>query len=211
MTIEKGAAWGTVAMTPFDAVVAPDEAAMARAAGAGTRHIALASGDLLRALGVSAAAAIPTKGGSSLLLPCDLLEVRLDDGDPIPVVSHVLVGSPWRPRAWITTGGFIGRRNVAPRAHPNDGMIDVLEFKADLRLRGLFAVQRRMRLGDHLPHPLLSMQRTSRYEFTAATDSAQRASAPVTMDGRAYGRARRVQVTVRPDAFTLCVANPTRG
>lgn len=205
MTIEKGAAWGHVAITPFDTVVAPDEESLARTVKHGARHAVLTSGDLLRALGTGAGAAIPAKGMPSLQLPCDVLRVRLDDGEPIVVVSNVVLGSTLRPRLWITTGGFIGHLNVAPRAHPNDGLVDALEFGRDLSLRDVLKIRRRMRLGDHLPHPQLTMHRDTQYVFEDSSRT------PVTMDGRRYGYARRVHVTVQPDAFVLCVANNARG
>lgn len=205
MTIEKGAAWGSVAMTPFDTVVAPDEESAARAVKRGARHVVLASGDLLRALGTGADATMPVKGRPSLQLPCDVLHVRLDDGEPIVAVSKVLIGSRLHPRVWITTGGFIGHLNVAPRAHPNDGLIDALEFARDLAPRELLAIRRRMRLGDHLPHPRLTMHRDKEHLFRASSRE------PVTIDGRRYGRAKHVHVTVQPDTYVLCIANVALG
>jgi hypothetical protein len=58
-----------------------------------------------------------------------------------------------------------------------------------------------MRLGDHLPHPALTMRRAAAHEFSFA-DAPQR----VTIDGRQYGRAGRVGIDVLADAFVLCVA-----
>lgn len=209
MTIEKGAAWGSMAMTPFDLVVAPDEAALARAVARGARHVALQSGDLLRALGTPD---VPVPGHPSLHLPCDVIVVRLDDGDPVTAVGNVLIGSVMRPRAWVTTGGFVGRLNAAPRAHPNDGMVDALEFVGDVSLRQLLAIRRKMRVGDHLPHPALRIHRDTTYEWTssgAKTSSLGTAGGrrrTVTIDGRRHGRARSVRVTVTPDAFVLCIA-----
>jgi len=209
VTIEKGAAWGSVAMTPFDLVVAPDEAALARAVARGARHVALQSGDLLRALGTPD---VPVPGRPSLQLPCDVLHVRLDDAEPVTVVGSVMIGAVMRPRAWITTGGFVGRLNVAPRAHPNDGGVDALEFASDVSLRQLLAIRRKMRAGDHLPHPALRMHRDTTYTWSTSGAEPSIDDAPVgrrravTMDGRRYGRARTVRVTVQPDAFILCIA-----
>lgn len=211
MTIDKGAAWGSVAMTPFDLVVAPDESALARAVANGSRHIALRAGNLLRAIGNPG---VPMPGGPSLQLPCDVLHARLDDGEPVTVVSSVLIGSLLHPCVWVTTGGFVGRLNVAPRAHPNDGLVDALEFTDPVSVRQLLSIRTRMRVGDHLPHPALHMHRDATYVWpdNAARKSfgAARRSA-VTMDGRHYGRARTVHITVKPDAFMLCVATNAAG
>lgn len=209
MTIEKGAPWGAVATTPFGVVVAPNEESLARAIAAGAAHVVLESGDLLRALGTADPRARVVPGGASLQLPCDMLRVTLDHRDPIPAVGSVVIGSVFRPRAWIATGGFLGSLNVAPRAHPNDGLVDVLEFAASMPPRQLLAIRRRMRRGDHLPHPQLAMQRTKEYVWNASTSGGRRA--PVMIDGRRYGRAHNIRIEVQPDAFVLCVPNVALG
>ncbi|MFM8713779.1 MAG: protein BmrU, partial [Actinomycetota bacterium] len=89
--------------------------------------------------------------------------------------------------------------NASPRAHPNDGVIDTLEFARRLSLRTLLAIRRRMRLGDHLPHPALTARRVEHAEWQGSRP------APVIVDGRRRGRFDAVTVAVRPDAFTLWV------
>jgi hypothetical protein len=200
MTIEKGAAWGVPGTAPHDLVVAADEAALARAVGSGVRHAALRDGDVLRALGLTDATP-PHAGGPALLLPCDAMRVRLDDRAPLTAVSTIIVGRRFRERVLASAGGFLGVLNVAPRAHPNDGLLDVLVIAPRTGARQLLAVRRRMRLGDHLPHPALTMCRAAAHEFSFA-DGPQR----VVIDGRQHGRARRVRIDVLPDAFVLCVA-----
>jgi len=198
VTIEKGAAWGTRGTTPADLVVADDEAALARAVGDGKRHLALRDGDLLRALGLGDATP-PRAGEPALLLPCDALRVQLDDAPPITAVSTVVVGGLLRARFIATSGGFVGRANVAPRAHPNDGVLDVLIASPAMPLRQWLAARQRMQLGDHLPHPHMEMRRAAMHDLSL--DSAQL----VRIDGTKHGRARRVRIEVLPDAFELCV------
>jgi len=198
MTIEKGAAWGTRDNAPADLLVTDDEAALARAVGDGIRHVALRDGDLLRALGLDDATT-PRAGETALLLPCDALRVRLDDAPAITAVSTVVVGGPLRPRLIATSGGFVGGANVAPRAHANDGVLDVLVVSPAMPLRQWFAARQRMRLGDHLPHPHLETRRAASHDISF--DSAQL----VRIDGAKHGRARRVRIEVSPDAFVLCV------
>jgi hypothetical protein len=200
MTIEKGAAWGVHGTAPHDLVVAADEAALARAVESGVRHAALRAGDVLRALGLTDATP-PLAGEPALLLPCDAMRVRLDDRAPLTAVSTIIVGRRFRERIVASAGGFVGVLNVAPRAHPNDGLLDVLVVAPRTAARQLLAVRRRMRLGDHLPHPALTMRRAAAHEFSFA-DAPQR----VTIDGRRHGRARRVRIDVLPDAFVLCIA-----
>jgi len=198
VTIEKGAAWGTRGTAPADLVVADDEVALARAVGAGARHVALRDGDLLRALGLDDATP-PRAGEPALLLPCDALRVQIDDAPPLTAVSTVVVGSTLRARFIATSGGFVGRANVAPRAHPNDGLLDVLVVAPDMPLRQWLAARQRMQLGDHLPHPHMEMRRAAMHDISF--DSAEL----VRIDGTKHGRARRVRIEVLPDAFVLCV------
>lgn len=212
MTIEKGAPWGVVSPTPHDVVTADSDEAAARAVARGAKFVFLGTGDLLRALGShdTAKNSTPRIGEPCLQLPCDILEVSLNhDSEVITAVSSVVVGTRLRPRWWVSAGGFLGALNIAPRAHPNDGLADALEFSSTPSFRQLLAIRRRMRLGDHLPHPLLGMHRAQQVQWHNTADprgDTNRHSAPVSIDGKSYGRVRSVRVTVWPDAWTLCVS-----
>jgi len=203
VTIEKGAAWGTVGATPRDCVLAKDEAAAALAVQQGATHVWLESGDILRALGLAVAAGALKVGEPCRLLPCDVLMVQLDDAAPVLALSSVVIGSWRKPQMWVTTGGFLGALNVAPRAHVNDGLIDALEFAGSIPLRQLLLMRRRMRLGDHLPHPRLTTHRAPQVKWPTSPHGAK--SSAVIIDGKQRGRAAQVTIKVRPDAFLLCV------
>jgi hypothetical protein len=217
MTIQKGAAWGTSAPAPHDMVVAESEEAAARAVQQGDKFVCLTSGNLLRALGsgIGDAQLPPKTGEPCLQLPCDIFEVSLNhDSTVITAVSSIVVGSRRRPLWWVTAGGFLGALNVAPRAHPNDGLADALEFVSAPSLRQLLTMRRRMRLGDHLPHPLLTMHRSQQVQWHRSPQQESnlvqgrfggRRTASVSIDGKSYGRVHSVRVTVWPDAWTLCV------
>lgn len=211
MTIHKGAPWGSVAPTPHDTVIGDSEEAVARAVADGARHVVLTSGDLLRAVGIAPNVTIPQVGEPSLQLPCDVFEVMINDDVSTTAISSVVVGTRLWPRLWISAGGFLGRLNMAPRAHPNDGLLDALEFTGRPHVRQLLAIRRRMRLGDHLPHPLLAMHRQNSITWpitnTAADTNQNRLDRRnvVTVDGRRFTGVHRVSVKVKPDAFVLCV------
>ncbi|MGB1824394.1 MAG: hypothetical protein ACPHO9_07420, partial [Ilumatobacteraceae bacterium] len=55
--------------------------------------------------------------------------------------------------------GHIGRYEAAPRAHPGDGLLDVVEVSDAMPLRQRWMALRRSRTGTHLPHPHISMTR----------------------------------------------------
>ena len=207
MTIEKGVAWGTVGATPHDCAAAKDEATAASAVQHGATHVWLESGDILRALGLAAATGALKAGEPCRLLPCDVLIVQLDDAAPVLVLSSVVIGSWSKPQMWVTTGGFLGALNVAPRAHVNDGVVDALEFTGSIPLRQLLFMRRRMRLGDHLPHPMLTMHRAADVRWPSNYQGAKKRT--IRLDGKQRGRAAQVAIEVRPDAFWLCV--PMQG
>ncbi|MFZ9355350.1 MAG: hypothetical protein ACO3BU_03850 [Ilumatobacteraceae bacterium] len=214
MTIEKGREWGELARVPHDVLVAADEARLAQVVGSHVRSgatrplaVALVRGDLLTALGGAARrrVVVPRVGDACRLLPCDAYEVTISHAKHSTTtlaVSSVVIGSTTRPACSLTSGGFLGRLNVAPNSHPNDGRADALVWSTS-NLRTLIAIRRRMRRGDHLPHPDLEMSRGAAVRWRA-----QGSSRRVVVDGRSYGRADAVAVTVRPDAFCLVVAAP---
>ncbi|MFM8908053.1 MAG: hypothetical protein ACKOIZ_10685, partial [Actinomycetota bacterium] len=210
MTIRPGEPWGETRTAPSGLVIADDEAALASAITDGRRDVSLRTGELLRALGRAPTNArtpsqrdnVPRPGESGLALPCDAYDVVLrrgTDEQHVVAVSTVIIGTLRTPHWWASSGGFIGALNVAPRAHPNDGVIDTLEFTRPPSLRTLLAIRRRMRLGDHLPHPALTARRAERAEWQGSRP------APVMVDGRRRGRFDAVTVAARSDAFTLWV------
>ena len=184
-------------------MVAKDEAAAASAVQHGATHVWLESGDILRALGLTVATGALKVGEPCRLLPCDVVMVQLDDAAPVLALSSVVVGSWRKPQLWVTTGGFLGALNVAPRAHVNDGVVDALEFAGSIPPRQLLLMRRRMRLGDHLPHPRLTMHRAPQVKWPTSPHGAK--SCAVIIDGKQRGRAAQVTIKVRPDAFLLCV------
>lgn len=214
MTIEKGREWGALATVPRDMVVATDESSLAQAVASHvhsdfTQPLAvwLTSGDLLTALGVSPGERVapPHVGAACRLLPCDAYEATIEHtrGTTTSLaVSSVVVGSAWKPAWWFASGGFLGRLNVLPNSHPNDGRADAIAW-SPIALRELMSIRRRMRLGDHLPHPHLAVARGSAVQWQSSG-----AARNIVIDGRSHGRARAVTVKVLSDAFCLVVSAP---
>ena len=54
-----------------------------------------------------------------------------------------------------------GRWDVAPRAHPNDGRVDVVEVAAAMGLRARWQARRRLPTGTHVPHPAIRTGRAT--------------------------------------------------
>ncbi len=91
----------------------------------------------------------------------------------------------------------LGRWDVAPRAHPNDGRADVVEVdRADGRA-ARWQAQSRSPSGTHLPHPLLHNRR-----IRAETWTFERPLG-LWVDGVGKGTVRSLRVAVEPDGATV--------
>lgn len=208
MTIQKGDAWGEPAADLVPHLVARSDREVAelahRSAGAVERPvIGLDVGggggrslpDIARTLGVAAR----RPPADRIRFTFDLGYARLDGGPEVPFAAHVVA------RRWLWRGpflvamnaAFVGRWYLGPRAHPNDGLLDITDGALPAGQRLL--ARRRLETGAHLPHPGLS------YRRRPSLDHRFERPIPVFVDGRRLGTARSVSVRVVPDRFTLVV------
>jgi diacylglycerol kinase family enzyme len=133
-------------------------------------------------------------------VPVDLGEA-LVDGRVHRFVAHVVLRgrSWWRgPITAVMNAQFLGRWDVAPRAHPNDGLLDVVEVAASMRAGERWKAWRRLPAGSHLPHPAIEVRRLPAVQLDAG-------GRHVWVDGVDLGRARTVSVRLEPDALTCVV------
>ena len=54
---------------------------------------------------------------------------------------------------------WVGKWNVGPRAHPNDGLLDTYDVR--LPVSQVLPVRQRLHHGAHLPHPGIKEGRTT--------------------------------------------------
>ena len=200
MTIRRGEQWGEVVERPDALFEAPDDAAVAaHLAGGDGRPVLVTGGDLLRTLGGR-----PTDGRVRRF-PVDLLRVTLDGTTQLPAIAHVVVRRAgrrgwWRGPLWAACNvGAIGPWDVAPRAHPNDGRLDVVHVAASMSVRARAQARRRLASGSHLPHPDISVARGTTVVWRPEP------AAVVIVDGTPPQRAAEVAVTVEPDAGVVHV------
>ena len=59
----------------------------------------------------------------------------------------------------VMNAQWIGRWDVAPKGHPNDGMVDVLD--GNLGLDDRLKVRSRLITGTHVPHPGIAQARVA--------------------------------------------------
>ena len=92
---------------------------------------------------------------------------------------------------------WLGPWKLGPKAHPNDGLVDVTT--GSLGWRDRLRARDRARTASHLPHPRLSTRRAERLtlEFPRPT--------PVVLDGVSAGTASEIVLWVEPDALVVVV------
>jgi hypothetical protein len=203
VTIRKGEDWGAPGVLPHDGVVVRSDAEAravvteARREGRPPPPLGLLGGDLCRTLGGRGDEA-RLRSPEAMTFPCDLGAVLLDGRLHWFVASLVARGPWWRGRAWLAmNAAWLGPWNVAPRAHPDDGLLDTFDARVPAGQRP--GVRRRLPLGAHLPHPAIAERRAR-----AAQTRLERPLA-VRLDGEVVGEARDLSVRVEPDALTIVV------
>ena len=196
MTIRPGEPWGREVARPADLLVAgSDHAAVAAALAEPERPLGLAGGDLFASLGA------PRHRDPVLALDVDAIRVDLGGGMGHLAIAHVVVRRAWWRGSVIAVMNVdhLGAWNVAPRAHPNDGAIDVVEVAASMSLRDRWSARRRLPTGTHVPHPAIATGRVTQRSWSF--DAPHR----VWVDGVAVGSSRQVSVEVEPDRFRVHV------
>jgi hypothetical protein len=203
VTIEKGQAWGVAGGLADDGVLVHSDAEAravvekARRAGDPVPPLGLLGGDLCRTMGGTGDEA-HVHDPASMRLPVDLGAVLID-GRMHWFVAHLVARRSWWHGRIVAAmnAEFHGRWDVAPRSHPNDGLLDV--FDVTMGLGDRLKARSRLPAGAHVPHPAIAQSRSSaiQLEFTQPLD--------IWLDGERMGRARTLSVRVEPDALTCVV------
>ena len=204
MTIRKGETWGEPGVLPPDGVVVHSDAearaavTAARRAGLEPPVLGLLGGDLCRAVGGAGDEGRLREGGT--VLPVDLGAV-LVDGRLHWFVAHLVARSGWwRGRIVAAMNAqHLGAWDVAPRGHPNDGRLDVLDVGAAFGLGDRWKARSRLRTGTHVPHPGITERHVTalQVELEAGTK--------VWLDGEPIGPARSLAIRIEPDALRCVV------
>jgi hypothetical protein len=203
VTIRKGQPWGEPGPLPAEAVIVRSDAEAravvteARRANAPVPALGLLGGDLCRTLGGLGDEG-RLRSEAAMTFPLDLGAALLD-GRLHWFVAHLAAHRGWwRGRAFVAMNAqWLGGWNLGPRAHPNDGLLDV--YDARVPVSGVLKVRRRLPLGAHLPHPDIKEQRRSAVQVTLERP------APVRLDGDLVGEATNLSVRVEADALTVVI------
>jgi hypothetical protein len=169
----------------------------ARRAGGPLPALGLLGGDLCRTLG-GRGDPERLRSPDATTVTCDLGCVVLDGNVHWFVAHAVLRRSWWRGRVVAVMNAQWRRTwDVAPRAHPGDGLLDVLD--GDLPVGDRWKARPRLPTGTHVPHPGIRVTRAAsvQLDLDPALD--------VWLDGEQVGRAASVVARIEPDALTVVV------
>ena len=157
--------------------------------------IGLTGGDLWRTLG-GTSQNNRLSSGEAQLFTVDIGSALLD-GHIYWFASHLIARSPyWLGRSWVAANVAHRKNwNIAPRAHPGDGLLDVLE--SNLNFSNRLKAKSRMRAGAHVPHPDISYRRvkSEQTNFSRKTD--------IWLDEVKKVKAKENSVRIEPDALRV--------
>lgn len=203
MTIEKGADWGASGPLPEDGVVVRSDAearavvSRARRAGEEIPPIGLLGGDLCRTLGGRGDVG-RLRSDAAARLKVDLGAV-LVDGRLHWFVAHLVARKGWLrgPLLGAFNAEWLGDWDVAPRAHPGDGQLEIVEvtMSAGDRLKA----RRRLPLGTHVPHPDIRIRRADAIQRDLPKGQV------VWLDGERLGPAKAISIRLEVDAVRIVV------
>lgn len=169
-------------------------------------EVGILSGDMHWSLGSPQHTEQQLREGDGTRFPADLavIEGVRPDGSSFTdgFLAHLVAMERRRVRALFSARTVVvmnsthrGGDDLGPRAHPNDGLLDVTDgqlFGSD-RLRA----RKRMRTGSHLPHPMLATSRGGEFELRFSRPAA------LQLDGQPLGQVTALQVRCLPDALVL--------
>lgn len=203
MPVAKGEPWGSAGPLAADGVLVHTDAEARAALEAARRdrrdppELGLLGGDLARTCGAPGDEA-RLRSAQAQRLPVDVGEVLVDGSLHLFVAHLVARRSWWRgPIIAAMNAQFLGRWDVAPRGHPNDGRLDLLE--ADLSLGDRWKARSRLPTGTHVPHPDIAERRVKAVQLDLAPGTV------VWLDGVRLGPARALSIRTVPDAITVVI------
>lgn len=199
MVIRRGDDWGEPSSAPSDLSWFHDDSSAARVVSeSGVARLGLLGGDMARTLGAEG-------DGASIRFRIDLVRVTWESprgSESALALAHAVVR---RRRGWtgpiiaVMNAQFIGAWNVAPRGHPNDGRVEVIEVDSAMSVGQRWLARRRLPLGAHVPHPSIRIGARDRAEWTFDEDL------ELSVDGVPMGTAVGLRFEVIPDAADVWV------
>lgn len=207
MTIRKFSEWGRLIVRPEVIEICNSDAQVARVVtqyrsrGTPIPHIHVTAGSLATTLGEL----LPLPSTEVRELPIDLLHIsyRISSGmqcTAIAANSVLMKRRLWAGQIVVATNsGYLRTWEIAPRAHPNDGVFDVVEVNANMSWRHRLIARHRLPHGRHLPHPSVGIHQcgSESWQFDKPIK--------LYIDDEFVGRITYVHVTIEADALNLVI------
>lgn len=201
--IRPGRSWGTHGALADGSELAATDAELRRVVTDAVRHgrrpapVGLLGGDLCRTVGGTGSVE-RIRTPDAVHLPVDVGRV-LVDGSLHHFVAHLVARRRWWRGEFLVAmnAQWLGAWDLGPRAHPGDGRLDLTWGSLPWAQR--IEARRRVRTGDHLPHPNLTHRRLSHH--SAHFDR----PVGVWLDGEPVGEGRDLVIGVEPSALTVVV------
>ena len=178
MTIRKLVTYGTSAPRPSDLIVFGSDREIARhyESGNSSKPCTVTRGSIAQSLGIrSQHAHVSTHSDPQMTkVEIDLLQIEYRTERPKDPVLHLVVAgslsiqhrSPLSTFLILSNSGIFRGRDMLPRAHPNDGFVDVLAIDRNINLRQRALAWHRSKTGSHLPHPQLRVSRAVEHQWS---------------------------------------------
>ena len=205
MTIRKGEQWGIEIVAPSSLVLLKDDHDLSSMEKSDIG--VLMAGDIHQALG----SPMPVQPGALCTqLDIDAMFVEIQNAgfdDVSQLASSCVEIGTFRPSfihrnryVCITNGGLVHGRNLAPRAHPNDGVLDSVTMTSSMTFRDRLSAQKKSLTGTHLPHPEIHVSRGESFSYIRTNKSEQ-----LSIDGHRVSDWLSVRVTIQPDYWKIVV------
>lgn len=204
MTIRKGEQWGSRISTPSRIRHVSSDAEIAQCSS--EDFIAVGGGDIYATLG---SPAFVSESDQCTLLPMDALQVEILLSDAseksCTAASCIEVGSlisPLKSGRYIcvTNGGIVSGRNFAPRAHPNDGRLDIMQIEETMSFRDRLTAKKKALTGTHVPHPSISLRQDETFSTKRSGEREK-----LRIDGVSVANWIEVSVSIVPDYWQIVV------
>ena len=191
--------FGSATRVPAGFVMATSDQEIAEFIGATSAPVCATGGDLSHVLG--SYGSNPRVGDSCTSCDVDAIAVRAFYGNgetrSYVAVSTIAIGE-WRHGIdFVTSSGFLSGLELCPRAHPGDGVLDILRIQPGLNWRARRSIKQRMLTGSHLPHPSLAVSRATSFE--------RKGMGKLIVDGVPRGRPEEVSCHVLVGAVSMVV------
>jgi len=204
MPISPGSEWGTPSPIPDHARVMSSDRQLGlflrdnSAQQIHAQSLFMQSGDITRVLGVKSR----SNNDECIRVVVDAISVSYTDAHGVEH-TDVCIGSLSIARRFlrgaiciVSNSGYWNDHEVAPRAHLNDGKLDIFEVSGAMRWSQRRLMWKKTSLGTHLPHSLLSY---SQGDFSHWEGSPQR----LTIDGQFVATVTKVACRIQSDCVQI--------